>query len=79
MTDATVIVGMSGNVVISNVHPGTGEGWRLVVPPSLPVEVQDHHYDDEQQRVVIVTTSYPTLADAMRYVASGGGAGMSAA
>lgn len=67
MTNADVYV-RGGNVVITNVHHGTSEGWMIVVPPNLPVEVRDHYYDDNAQRVVVETTSYESLREAVEAV-----------
>jgi hypothetical protein len=74
ITNATVEVNASGHAVISTVHPTTGEGWKVIVPRKYPVEVREHHYSDDEGRVVITTTSYPTLAEALRYISSVDGA-----
>lgn len=68
MQDATVTIN-GGNVVISTVHHGTSEGWMIVAPPALPVEVREHYYDDAQRKVVVETNSYPTLLEALRAIA----------
>ena len=71
MTDASVTI-TGGNVVISNLHPATGEGWVVIAPPKFPVEVREHYYDDGLGRVIVTTTSYPSLVEAIRAVAEAG-------
>jgi hypothetical protein len=79
MTNATVSV-VGGNVIISDVHHGTSEGFLIVVPSqaTLPVELHDHYYDDRARRVVVESTSHATLADALRAVAALSGKAMAA-
>ena len=65
MTDATVST-VGGNVIISDLHPTTGEGTEIIVPPApFNLEVRFHYFNELLGKVAVYSRHYPTLAEAV--------------
>lgn len=68
MTGASMSV-VDGEVVISNVHHSSGEGFSLTIRANGWAVASDHYYDDKIGAVVVESKMFPHVAEAVAYIA----------
>lgn len=69
MSGASLYANKDTSTTITNVHPGSGEGWTITVGVDGSATVTDNYYSEKEHGVVAQSIKYETLWEAVMHIA----------